>query len=502
MANGIFSAGARQLNDTPLVNNPIAGLNPQPVWKQFLQLTRIPRPSHHEAAVQEHVISIAQSLGLEFVRDSLGNILIRKPASPGMEQAPGVILQGHLDMVPQANSDTRHDFTRDPIRARIDREWVTASGTTLGADNGIGVAAALAVLEGHKLKHGPLEVLLTSNEEDGMTGAKGLSPDLLQGTKLLNLDSEEEGLVCIGCAGGANVTSQLEYEPQPLPAGLETLTLAITGLCGGHSGLDIHRGRGNANRLLARLLTLAGEQVHFRLAGFSGGNMRNAIPREAAAGVVLEQALVPRFTTLVESLADQVRREYAATEGEMNITLGVGESAESLLPEPLQQRLLDAITACPSGVVRMSDEMPDLVETSTNLSVVQIGNGMMEVRCLVRSSLDSARDALCSELRSLFRLTGAESRIDGQYPGWQPNPDSRLLSHLGEAYRALFGTSLRIGAIHAGLECGVIGSRYPGLEMASLGPTIQNPHSPDERLHIPSVQRFWDLLVATLGRLE
>jgi len=489
------------VKDSSHSDNPIARLNPQPVWKHFLQLTRIPRPSHHEAAVQEHVISIAQSLALEFVRDPCGNILVRKPASPGMEGTPGVILQGHLDMVPQANSDTQHDFTRDPVRARIDNEWVTASGTTLGADNGIGVAAALAVLEGQKLKHGPLEVLLTSNEEDGMTGAKGLSPDLLRGEILLNLDSEEEGLVCIGCAGGANVTSQLDYQPQPLPAGLETLTLEVTGLRGGHSGLDIHRGRGNANRLLARLLTLAGEQAPFRLCEFRGGNMRNAIPREAVARVALAKESVSGFSALVESLAGQIRREYAATEPEMATSLRTGEAAGSLLPESLHERLLDAINVCPSGVQRMSSEMPGLVETSTNLSVVQIGEGRMEVRCLVRSSLDTARDALCGELRSLFRLAGAESRIDGQYPGWQPNPDSRLLYHLGDAYKALFGTSLRIGAIHAGLECGVIGSRYPGLEMASLGPTIQDPHSPDERLHIPSVQRFWDLLVATLGRL-
>ncbi|MCW8907270.1 MAG: aminoacyl-histidine dipeptidase [Sedimenticola sp.] len=490
------------MKDISLSNNPIAGLKPLPVWKHFLQLTRIPRPSHHEAAIQEHVISIAQSLALEFIRDPHDNILIRKSASPGMEGAPGVILQGHLDMVPQANSSTRHDFTRDPIQARIDHDWVTASGTTLGADNGIGVAAALAVLEGQKLKHGPLEVLFTSNEEDGMTGAKGLSPDLLRGEILLNLDSEEEGLVCIGCAGGANVTSELDYEPQSPAPELETLILEVGGLSGGHSGLDIHRGRGNANRLLARLLNLAGEQVAFRLGEFSGGNMRNAIPREAVARVMLERELVPRFNSLIERLAGQIRHEYSTTEPEMKISLRAGEVAGALLPETLQGRLLDAINACPSGVQRMSADMPDLVETSTNLSVVRIAEGRMEIRCLVRSSLDSARDALCAELRSLFRLAGAESRIDGHYPGWQPNPDSRLLYLLGDAYRALFGTSLRTGAIHAGLECGVIGSRYPALEMASLGPTIRNPHSPDERLHIVSVQRFWDLLVATLGRLE
>jgi dipeptidase D len=448
-------------------------------------------------------MQVGERLGLQTIRDPADNILIRKPASVGMESAPGVILQGHLDMVPQANADTLHDFTRDPIRLRIEQEWVKATGTTLGADNGIGVAAALAVLESRQLKHGPLEALFTSNEEDGMSGAFGVRPDLLQGKILLNMDSEDEGVLCIGCAGGANAGAHLQYTAEPVEPGWIGYRLTVRGLRGGHSGVDIHRGRGNANKLLTRLLSAAASACEIRLGSFTGGNMRNAIPREAIARFHVAASRAAELRALIEFHAQCIKSELAAVEPGLSMDLQAdSEAAVQVLTRPLQQGLLDALMACPDGVMRMSDSMPGLVETSTNLAIVQVGDGRIEIKSLIRSSIDSARDALCTVHRSLFRLIGAETAIDGEYPGWKPYPDSPLLQTMRHAYQDIFDTPAGIGAIHAGLECGIIGGRYPGLEMISFGPTIRYPHSPDECMHIPSVQRFWDLLVTTLARLQ
>lgn len=443
-----------------------------------------------------------ERLGLETHRDEADNILIRKPASAGMESAPGVILQGHLDMVPQANADTRHDFTRDPIQVCIEREWVKATGTTLGADNGIGVAAALAVLESRQLRHGPLEALFTSNEEDGMTGAFGCRPDLLQGRFLLNMDSEDEGVLCIGCAGGANATSSLTYPAEPVASGWLGYRLTLSGLKGGHSGVDIHRGRGNANKLLARLLSAVEAECAIRLSAFNGGNMRNAIPREATGVFHVPASRAADLKGLLETRWAAIASELVVVEPDLAMALQADSTADQWLPESIQQRLLDALMACPNGVLRMSDSMPGLVETSTNLAIVQVGDGRIEIKTLIRSSIDSARDELCAVHRSLFRLIGAKTVINGEYPGWKPNPESPLLLTMRQAYQEIFNTPAEIGAIHAGLECGIIGGKYPGFDMISFGPTIRYPHSPDECMHIPSVQRFWDLLVATLARLR
>lgn len=480
----------------------ILQLAPRAVWNHFYQLSQIPRPSHHERAVQDHVMGIGEQLGLEVVRDASDNILIRKPATAGMEDAPGVILQGHLDMVPQANSDSEHDFSRDPIPLRIEQEWLTAAGTTLGADNGIGVAAALAVLESHTIRHGPIEALFTSNEEDGMSGASGLESGLLQGKILLNMDSEDEGVLCIGCAGGANATTRLHYTAQPRPAGSLILQLSVSGLRGGHSGIDIDKGRGNANRLLFRLLSLAQmQEIGFRLGAVHGGNMRNAIPREATALLTVEPSAVDSLMGLMNRARELIKAEFAAVEPNLDISLEQTDAIDSLLPEQEQSALIDALSVCPNGVIRMSDSMPGLVETSSNLAIVRIASGEVEIKSLIRSSVDSSRDELCAMHQALFRLIGAETVIDGEYPGWKPNANSPLLQIMRKAYQDIFDASVEIGAIHAGLECGVIGGRYPALDMISFGPTIRSPHSPDERVHIPSVQRFWDLLVTTLGRL-
>jgi len=484
------------------MNNAISNLFPQPVWKHFDQLTRIPRPSHHEAAVQAYVMQVGERLGLQTIRDQANNILIRKAASPGMESAPGVVLQGHLDMVPQANADTRHDFTKDPIQVRIEQDWITATGTTLGADNGIGVAAALAVLESRQLKHGPIEALFTSNEEDGMTGAFGIRPNWLQGKLLLNMDSEDEGVLCIGCAGGANASTSLEYTAESIEPGWIGYHLSIKGLKGGHSGVDIHRGRGNANKLLCRLLSVAQSVCNARISAFAGGNMRNAIPREASGIFHVPASRTAELKTQIEIHSQAMKSELAAVEPDLSIAIQPESGAEHWLPINIQQGLLDALMVCPHGVIRMSDSMPGLVESSTNLAIVNAVDGRIEIKSLIRSSVDSARDELCAVHQSLFRLIGAKTVIDGEYPGWKPDLDSPLLQTMRHVYQDIFDNQVEIGAIHAGLECGIIGGKYPGLDMISFGPTIRYPHSPDECMHIPSVPRFWDLLVATLARLQ
>lgn len=486
----------------PPMNDAISNLVPQPVWKHFDQLTRIPRPSHHEAAVQAYVMRLGERLGLETIRDPADNILIRKPATPGMESAPGVVLQGHLDMVPQANADSDHDFTRDPLRVRIEQEWVKATGTTLGADNGIGVAAALAVLESRQLKHGPIEALFTSNEEDGMTGAFGVQPNWLRGKMLLNLDSEDEGVLCIGCAGGANASTRLAYAPERIEPGWVAYRLSIKGLRGGHSGVDIHRGRANANKILCRLLSVAVAACGARVSTLAGGDMRNAIPREATGVLLVPASGTAALKAQLELHSEMIKSELSVAEPDCAIDLEPESSAHNWLPTDIQQGLLDALRACPSGVVRMSDTMQGLVESSTNLAIVNVADGQVEIKSLVRSSVDSARDELCEVHRSLFRLVGAETVIDGVYPGWKPDLESPLLQTMRRAYQEIFDKQAEIGAIHAGLECGIIGGNYPGLDMISFGPTIRYPHSPDECMHIPSVQRFWDLLVATLARLQ
>lgn len=442
-----------------------------------------------------------EALGLETQVDPKGNVIIRKPATPGMENKRGVIFQGHLDMVPQANSDSTHNFSRDPIETRIEGEWVTATGTTLGADNGIGVAAAMAVLAAEDLQHGPLEALFTSNEEDGMTGAFGLKPGLLQGEILLNMDSEDEGVLCIGCAGGGDSTSRINYSSEPVSGVIVGFRLSLTGLKGGHSGVDIHRGRGNANKLLFRMLKYASDRHQMRVCSASGGNLRNAIPREAFAEVTVPQNQVEGLIASVAAHQGIYRSELSVADPDVTLALEQIPIPAQWIEKGRQAQFLDLICAAPNGVIRMSDAMPGLVETSTNLAIVRAEDGIFEVQSLVRSSVDSARDSVCAMLDSLFSLAGGETRFNGAYPGWKPDMASLILSTMQQVYLDLFGSSAEIGGIHAGLECGILGDSYPNLDMISFGPTIRYPHSPDERLHIPSVERFWDLLVATLEQI-
>lgn len=429
-------------------------------------------------------------------------MIIRKPATPGREQWPGVVLQGHMDMVPQANAGSHHDFTRDPIVTRIDGEWVTAEGTTLGADNGIGVAAMLAVLEADDLVHGPLEALFTCTEETGMDGAFGLQPGSLEGKILINTDAEEEGVLCIGCAGGANVDAELAFRREPLERDRAGFRLSVTGLRGGHSGVDIHLGRGNAIALLFRILQQGADRHDLRICAIEAGNMRNAIPREAFADLALPGSRVQAFRDDVACWQSLLAAELAAVEPDLAVRLEPGSGAPGeAMDAAAQGRLIDAIRACPTGVLRMSDRMPGLVESSSNLAIVKTEPDRVLIHNLVRSSVDTAREDICGRLQSLFRLAGAGSRVGGEYPGWQPKPDAPILALVQDCYQALFGRPPEIGAMHAGLECGIIGARFPELEMISFGPTIRFPHSPDERVHIPSVERFWRLLTRVLSSI-
>lgn len=485
------------------MSNEISKLTPIEVWENFYQLTRIPRPSHHEDQIRQYVADFGRKLGLETIQDKAGNVIIRKPASPGMEKRKGVILQGHLDMVPQKNSDKDHDFAKDPIETIIDGEWVRANGTTLGADNGIGVAAAMAVLASKDLAHGPVEALFTATEETGMDGANGLGPGMLKGDILINMDSEDEGELYVGCAGGEDANVTFHYSEIPVPAESISFKLNVTGLKGGHSGLDINLGRGNANKIFFRLLKEAYKVCGLRLSSISGGNLRNAIPREAFGVVTVPYATADKLVGLIAGMTTIIKRELSATEPTLKIELSKTEMPASLIDEKTQINLTHAIVACPNGVIRMSDSMAGLVETSTNLAIVKSDSETktVKVACLMRSSVDSARTQLGSRMDSVFTLAGAEVVLKGGYPGWKPNMESPILKTMLQVYNEKFGRVPEIKAIHAGLECGILGGTYPGWDMISFGPTIRFPHSPDEKVNIESVAKFWDFLVETLKNI-
>jgi len=473
-------------------------LKPKSLWKYFYELTQIPRPSKHEEKVRQYVVDFGKGLGLETIVDEVGNVIIRKPASPGMEDRQGVILQAHLDMVPQKNEDTRHDFILDPLKPYVDGDWVKAEGTTLGSDNGIGVAAAMAVLSAKDLQHGPVEALFTIDEETGMTGAFGLKAGVIQGDILLNMDSEDEGELYIGCAGGTNANVTFKYTEVSAPSNISTFKLTVKGLKGGHSGLDIPLGRGNSNKILIRLMWVAERKFGLRLAGIDGGSLRNAIPRESSAFVGIPSENKDKFLTYVKEVTEVVRKELSAVEPDLAILADPVAIPSSWIDEKTQHNLLNAIYACPNGVIRMSNEMPGLVETSTNLAIVKSVNGEIKIQCLLRSSVDSAKFDLEQMIQSVFELAGAGIVFDGQYQGWKPNPESAILKVMLGVYEKKFGKVPEIRAIHAGLECGILGGAYPEWDMISFGPTIRFPHSPDEKVNIKTVEKFWDFLVETL----
>ena len=480
------------------MNNNISQLSPREVWRNFYLLTRIPRASGNEEKIRKFIADFGNRLALESVVDEVGNVIIRKPAAPGMENRRGVILQSHLDMVPQKNLGKLHDFATDPIETVLDGEWVRANGTTLGADNGMGVAAAMAVLELRELEHGPLEALFTSNEESGMTGAFGLKPGLLRGDILLNLDSEDEGELCIGCAGGSNGRVSFACREEALQGEWKAFMISVTGLKGGHSGVDIQLGRGNANKIMNRMLYHGHLHHGLRLASIDGGSLRNAIPRESVAHVALPASMAQPFLMSLSILTSTIKEELSAVEPTLTIEAVPASLPESVLEESVVVRLMRALYGCPNGVVRMTSEMAGLVETSNNLAMVQSGNGLVTVEMLLRSSVDSAKVDLEVMIKSIFDLAGADTLFDGRYPGWKPDPASSILKIMQQVYHKKFGKIAGISAVHAGLECGILGSTYPDWEMISFGPTIRFPHSPDEKVSIPSVKKFWELLVETL----
>ncbi|MDR0938045.1 MAG: aminoacyl-histidine dipeptidase [Mediterranea sp.] len=477
----------------------ILTLAPQNVWKHFYSLTRIPRPSGHIEQATEFLVDFGKRLGLESFVDEVGNIVIRKPATPGMEDRKGVILQAHIDMVPQKNNDTVHDFEKDPIETYIDGDWVRARGTTLGADNGLGVAAIMAVLEATDLKHGPLEALITKDEETGMYGAFGLKPGTVHGEILLNLDSEEEGELYIGCAGGMDLTATLEYKERPTDESDIALGVSLKGLRGGHSGLEINEGRANANKLLVRFVREAITTCEARLARWEGGNMRNAIPREAGATLTIPADNESGLLELVKYYQDLFNEEYGDIETPISLSAERVELPKGEVPEEIQDNLVDAIFACQNGVTRMIPTVPDTVETSSNLAIINIGDGHASIKILARSSSDSMKEYLTTSLQSCFAMAGMKVELSGGYSGWQPDVNSPILKAMEVSYKEQFGAEPAVKVIHAGLECGIIGAIIPGLDMISFGPTLRSPHSPDERVFVPSVQRFYDFLVATLA---
>ena len=480
------------------MDKTLKDLHPQMIWKHFSGLCAIPRPSKKEGKAVDFVKEFAIAQGLDYIIDDTNNVIIRKPASPGMENRPGVVLQAHLDMVPQKNSDVLHDFEKDPIKAYVDNDWVRAKGTTLGADNGIGVAAALAVLESKDISHGPLEALFTVDEETGMTGANGLKAGLLKGSVFINLDSEEEGELYIGCAGGLNAESVFPYTSVAPESDTAAFELRLTGLKGGHSGLDINLGRGNANKLLNRFLWNASRKYGLRVSSINGGNMRNAIPREAFAVVTVPSIAVDELQNDVAGFLVTITAELAGVESGISFTAAPVEMPTIVMDKKSQDKFLNLIYAMPNGAIRMVADQPEIVETSTNLAIVRSNGSQIEIICLLRSSVDSAKEDLADAVIATCELAGAATKLSGSYPGWNPNFDSAILKTMKDVYQKLYNKPAVVKVIHAGLECGIFGKNYPDMDYISFGPTIEHPHSPGEKVNIPSVAHFWDYLVETL----
>ena len=484
------------------MSTPLAHLEPAELWNAFEELNAVPRPSKREDQVQAFAVKVGEDLGLPTAKDAVGNVRITKPASPGMEHAPTVVIQAHLDMVCQKNEGTDHDFDTQGIQMIVEDGWVKAKGTTLGADNGIGVAMAIAVLRSKTIVHPAIEVLFTSDEETGMTGALGLQEGWITGKYLLNIDTEDDRELTIGCAGGIDVTatSSLTYRKAPVaqPMGY---SLQIKGLTGGHSGMDIHLGRGNANLLMARLLRDLERAACILLSTMAGGNLRNAIPRECQATVVMDASHTHVLEQAFGPLVASIQKEYQATDPSLEITLtATGPTNSKVLEADAQAALLAAISGCPAGILRMNPEVDGLVQTSNNVAKVQISEEGAQVLCLTRSSSESEKMDAAHRIASVLGLAGLTTTFAGSYPGWEPAPGGELAKLMRQTYVDLFQEEPHVNACHAGLECGIIGEKCPGMEMISFGPNIRGAHSPDERVEIASVQKSWDYYVEILKR--
>jgi len=481
------------------MNEAIIQLEPKGVWKNFTDLNAVPRPSKKEERVIQFMLDFGNSLKLETFKDEVGNVIIRKPATAGMEDRKTTVLQSHLDMVHQKNTDTDFDFDTQGIQMYIDGDWVKAKGTTLGADNGIGVATIMALLESEDIPHPSLEALFTIDEETGMTGAMGLKGGILKSEVLLNLDTEEDDEIDIGCAGGIDVTANGVYIPADIPKNHESFKITVKGLQGGHSGIDIHRGRGNANKIMNRLLYNCLQQFDAQIVSIDGGSLRNAIPRESSAVLVMNAQHKDDFPLKFENWILTIKRELSVTEPDLIMEAKSVETPNLAMTFNDGKKLINSVYSAHNGVYAMSASIPDLVETSNNVARVLVEDGSIKIGCLTRSSVDSAKMDLANSLKSAFELAGYQVTFGGNYPGWNPNPNSAILEVSKEKYIGLFNEKPKVVACHAGLECGILGQNYPEMDMISFGPTIEGAHSPDERVSISSVQKFWKFLLGILN---
>ncbi len=482
-----------------MAETAIKDLKPELLWKRFYEITRVPRPSKKEGKIRDHMKAFLKEQNVEFREDKVGNILAKIPATPGNENAPVVVLQGHIDMVCEKNKSTKHDFDNDPIEIKREDGWITAEGTTLGSDNGIGVAAALAVINDKTVEHGPIEILLTVDEETGMTGANHLEPGFVTGKILLNMDSEEDGAFYVGCSGGVDTLASFGIKTQNVPSGYSAFEVMVTGLKGGHSGLDIIQGRANAIKLLGRTLNkLSGCYI----SSLSGGSLRNAIPREAEAVIMIKNGQEPEIKKTISDFEKNLVNEYKKSDSGLKINFSKSDKKNDKIFTPdFQNDIINLLLALPHGVIAMSQDIPGLVETSTNLATISTDGGKLNISTSQRSSVESAKDYIAASVKSSFVLAGGKVTEGDGYPGWKPDMDSAILKTSKEVFRNLFKKDPEIKAIHAGLECGLLGAKNPGLDMISFGPTIEGAHSPDERVNIETVGKFYDLLKGILKRV-
>ncbi len=483
------------------MNSDIRNLEPTSLWNHFSDLNAVPRPSKKEERVIQFMVDFGERLQLETMVDSVGNVIIKKPASAGMEDRKTIVMQSHLDMVHQKNADTVFDFDTEGINMLIDGDWVKADGTTLGADNGLGVATIMAILSSTDIAHPAIEALFTIDEETGMTGAMGLAGGLLNGEILLNLDTEEDDEIDIGCAGGVDVTATRTYALKDTPEQSIAFKISVTGLNGGHSGMDIHKGLGNANKIMNRLLYNGFEHFGLRIASIDGGSLRNAIPRESFAIITIDEISKEPFLFEIGELIATIKKEFSTIESNLSIDITSSELPDQIMELGVQEGLIKSIYAALNGVYKMSQDMDDLVETSNNIARVIVKDGNITIGCLTRSSSESSKYDLANSLRSTFELAGFEVDLSGSYPGWQPNVNSEILDVMSGLYEELHGEKARVVACHAGLECGILGQNYPEMDMISFGPTILGAHSPDERVSIPSVHKFWKFTLEILKNI-
>ena len=483
------------------MSQEIRNLEPKALWNKFADLNAVPRPSKKEERVIEFMKNFGNSLGLETFEDEIRNVIIRKPATPGMENRKVIVMQGHLDMVHQKNADTVFDFDTQGIDMYVDGDWVRARGTTLGADNGLGVATIMAILESKDIPHPAIEALFTIDEETGMTGALNLKGGILQGQILLNLDTEEDDEIDIGCAGGIDVTATRAYNEEEVPESSVGYTITVKGLNGGHSGMDIHKGLGNANKIMNRLLFDGFENFGLQVSEINGGSLRNAIPRESVAKVIISQMFDEAYVYDMQEIITDIKAEYKTTEPNLSIEIVKTDLPEKIMDLGVQEGIIRAIYAAHNGVYRMSADMADLVETSNNIARVIVKDGDILVGCLTRSSVESSKFDLANSLRSAFELVGCEVELSGSYPGWTPNVNSEILDTLVGIYEKQNGEKPKVVACHAGLECGILGTNYPDMDMISFGPTIHGAHSPDERASISSAQKYWKFVLEILSNI-